>query len=468
MEEENKLKLRGHQLNSFSNHHLQDIIVMALAEQIPFENAWKKYYYSMERTQYNNYLVQIGLTQYQISDSLINEVLPFTQEEVEDAITSKIQKQKAEAQAKLTQVEKSWKTQSKVFFDELQEEKTEQFLVWARKEIEKSTQSNRLLPLLSAILGGLILLYLIYLWLYHGSIIDYLAWLMGPIKTLLTGKTPYNAGAYYMHVSLFFLGFIVLSGLSSIITVPLTLSLWSTFIEGPKISHLAKFKAKQVAKDRYNHTVAILKDYHQRGFSEFFEDGAKRQLIPSAIPSDYWNQISGQYSRNKEVLEVVKSWEKTYPEQEIKEVFKQDKEWKSASKEYNERFNNGSSMLSVLPEAYHDSESLSAIWQLLNEGRADTWKESVNLMKTEQFRDNILSEISQIYQSVDNLSTQLAYDGQKLRNSLEFSIQQHQNNYVELEHSNRQQTKLLKQNNQLLETQNAITSSLLLAELVTR
>ena len=136
--------------------------------------------------------------------------------------------------------------------------------------------------------------------------------------------------------------------------------------------------------------------------------------------------------------------------------------------DYNNRIENGTSMIALLPKSYHDSKSLSVIWQLLNEGRADTWKESVNLMKTDQFQDQMLYTINNLYQSVDNLSSQLANDGKKLRESLEFSIQQQHSHYSELKQSNSKQNTLLEQNNKLLETQNNMTSALLMSELISR
>lgn len=80
----------------------------------------------------------------------------------------------------------------------------------------------------------------------------------------------------------------------------------------------------------------------------------------------------------------------------------------------------------------------------------------------------ITIKIQKPNQSVDNLSSQLANDGKKLRESLEFSIQQQHSHYSELKQSNTKQNTLLEQNNKLLETQNNMTSALLMSELISK
>ena len=125
-------------------------------------------------------------------------------------------------------------------------------------------------------------------------------------------------------------------------------------------------------------------------------------------------------------------------------------------------------MLAQIPTTYHESEKLSKIWMLLNEGRADTWKESVNLMRTDAFQENMLEAIRNTYQSVERLANQLYIEGQDLRASLEHSILQQQKYFESIESSNRQQNHLLAKNNELIETQNIITSNLLIAELMTK
>ena len=464
MEENNQLILKGHQLNNLSNHHLQDVISMAVAEKKPVELAWNNYYYASEREQYNDYLFDLGLTQYQITNSMIGQKLPFSQKDVEEAIHNKINENISMAETNLAKLDKSWKNDSKIFLENLQAENPEYFLNWSKEQISKTKSPGFFTLSLSAMLSGVILLYIFCLNVYNMDVWRFLQWLSEPLISLLTLSTPYNPMEYVFHVFLFFVAFVIASAVLSIFTSPLTISLWEKFVRDPS----AESKSKKIANDRYIHSQTILKEYTNKPLSEFIEKSTYNQLITDAIPTDYLNKLINDYTENKELLKTTEAWGNRYPKVAIEKVFKLDKTLESALREYNNRINNGTSMIALLPKSYHDSKSLSVIWQLLNEGRADTWKESVNLMKTDQFQDQMLNTINNLYQSVDNLSSQLADDGKKLRDSLEFSIQQQHSHFSELKQSSYKQNNLLEQNNKLLETQNDITSALLMSELISR
>lgn len=288
----------------------------------------------------------------------------------------------------------------------------------------------------------------------------FLRWLSEPVISLVTLEFL----KYPFYAFLFFIAFVIAFAVLLTITSPLTIFLWEKFVRDPS----AESKSKKIANDRYIHSQTVLKEYTNKPLSEFIEKNVYNQLITDAIPTDYLNKLINDYNKNIELLKTTDAWKNGYPKAAIEKVFKLNKKLSTALQDYNNRIENGTSMIALLPKSYHDSKSLSVIWQLLNEGRADTWKESVNLMKTDQFQDQMLYTINNLYQSVDNLSSQLADDGKKLRDSLEFSIQQQHSHYSELKQSSYKQNNLLEQNNKLLETQNDITSALLMSELISR
>ncbi|HFI0400708.1 TPA: hypothetical protein ACGOYC_000853 [Streptococcus suis] len=460
MKEQFSLDAQGHQLNSLSNYHLQSVILMSIAELIPSESAWKSFYYSFEREKYNIYVDEVGLSNYRISDEKVAEILPFTQEEVESAIHEKISREKAECQNVFDEVGKSWKKNSKLFYDNLKEEDPNQFFNWALKEVENNNTFGCLSGIILSCLCGLSLLYLFFN--YGNSPIEFLGWITEPFRYFLSGSTPYDG--YYTHVFLIFLGFLLLSVISLIVVLPLNRKLFIT----PKIELLARKKAKQVAKERYNKSKELLREYHQKDFSGFYVNDIFQQLIPSAIPKDYYYPLSNKYKAAIDSMSELYSWERSFSKETFDTVFEQYREYQEACSEYINRFDNGSSMLAQIPTTYHESEKLSKIWMLLNEGRADTWKESVNLMRTDAFQESMLEAIRITYQSVERLTNQLYIQGQELRNSLEQSILQQQKHFESIESSNRQQNQLLAKNNELIETQNIITSNLLIAELMTK
>lgn len=460
MEENNQLILKGHQLNNLSNHHLQDVISMAVAEKKPVELAWSNYYYASERKQYNDYLFDLGLTQYQITNSMIGQKLPFSQKDVEEAIHNKINENISMAETNLAKLDKSWKNDSKIFLENLQAENPEYFLDWSKEQISKTKSPGFFTLSLSAMLSGLVLLYIFYMNVYSMSSWHFFRWVSEPLISLVTLEF-----LEYPFLSFsFFIGFVIAFAVLLTITSPLTISLWEKFVRDPS----AESKSKKIANDRYIHSQTVLKEYTNKPLSEFIEKNVYNQLITDAIPTDYLNKLINDYNKNIELLKTTDAWKNRYPKAAIKKVFKLNKKLSTALQDYNNRIENGTSMIALLPKSYHDSKSLSVIWQLLNEGRADTWKESVNLMKTDQFQDQMLYTINNLYQSVDNLSSQLADDGKKLRDSLEFSIQQQHSHYSELKQSNSKQNTLLEQNNKLLETQNNMTSALLMSELISR
>ena len=462
MEENNQLILKGHQLNNLSNHHLQDVISMAVAEKKPVELAWNNYYSASEREQYNDYLFDLGLTQYQITNSMIGQKLPFSQKDVEEAIHNKINENISMAETNLAKLDKSWKNDSKIFLENLKAENPEYFLDWSKEQISKTKSPGFFTLSLSAMLSGLVLLYIFYLNVYGmgSSWWNFFQWVLEPLISLVTLEF-----LEYPFLSFsFFVGFVIAFAVLLTITSPLTISLWEKFVRDPS----AESKSKKIANDRYIHSQTVLKEYTNKPLSEFIEKNVYNQLITDAIPTDYLNKLINDYNKNIELLKTTDAWKNRYPKAAIKKVFKLNEKLSTALQDYNNRIENGTSMIALLPKSYHDSISLSVIWQLLNEGRADTWKESVNLMKTDQFQDQMLYTINNLYQSVDNLSSQLANDGKKLRESLEFSIQQQHSHYSELKQSNSKQNTLLEQNNKLLETQNNMTSALLMSELISR
>ena len=462
MEENNQLILKGHQLNNLSNHHLQDVISMAVAEKKPVELAWNNYYSASEREQYNDYLFDLGLTQYQITNSMIGQKLPFSQKDVEEAIHNKINENISMAETNLAKLDISWKNDSKIFLENLKAENPEYFLDWSKEQISKTKSPGFFTLSLSAMLSGLVLLYIFYLNVYGmgSSWWNFFQWVLEPLISLVTLEF-----LEYPFLSFsFFVGFVIAFAVLLTITSPLTISLWEKFVRDPS----AESKSKKIANDRYIHSQTVLKEYTNKPLSEFIEKNVYNQLITDAIPTDYLNKLINDYNKNIELLKTTDAWKNRYPKAAIKKVFKLNEKLSTALQDYNNRIENGTSMIALLPKSYHDSKSLSVIWQLLNEGRADTWKESVNLMKTDQFQDQMLYTINNLYQSVDNLSSQLANDGKKLRESLEFSIQQQHSHYSELKQSNSKQNTLLEQNNKLLETQNNMTSALLMSELISR
>ena len=309
-------------------------------------------------------------------------------------------------------------------------------------------------------LSGLVLLYIFCLNVYNYNVWEFLQWVSEPFISLVTLEFL----EYPFYAFLFFIAFVIAFAVLLTITSPLTIFLWEKFVRDPS----AESKSKKIANDRYIHSQTVLKEYTNKPLSEFIEKNVYNQLITDAIPTDYLNKLINDYNKNIELLKTTDAWKNRYPKAAIKKVFKLNKKLSTALQDYNNRIENGTSMIALLPKSYHDSKSLSVIWQLLNEGRADTWKESVNLMKTDQFQDQMLYTINNLYQSVDNLSSQLADDGKKLRDSLEFSIQQQHSHYSELKQSNSKQNTLLEQNNKLLETQNNMTSALLMSELISR
>ena len=460
MKEQFSLDTQGHQLNSLSNYHLQSVISMAIAERLPLESALNTYYYSFERGKYNIYVEKVGLSNYRISNEKLGAILPFTQEEVESAIHEKISRGKAECQNVFDEVGKSWKENSKLFYDNLKEEDPNQFFNWALKEVENNNTFGCLSGIILSCLGGLSLLYLFFN--YGNSPIEFLGWITEAFRYFLSGSTPYDG--YYTHVFLIFLGFLLLSVISLIVVLPLNRKLFIT----PQIELLARKKAKQVAKERYNKSKELLREYHQKDFTGFYVNEIFQQLIPSAIPKDYYYPLSNKYKAAIDSMFELRSWESSFSKETFDTVSEQYRDYQEVSSEYNIRLKNGSSMLAQIPTTYHESEKLSKIWMLLNEGRADTWKESVNLMRTDAFQENMLEAIRNTYQSVERLANQLYIEGQDLRASLEHSILQQQKYFESIESSNRQQNHLLAKNNELIETQNIITSNLLIAELMTK
>lgn len=187
MRDNQALETRSHQLNSFSSHQLKDVIAIAIAEIMPLENAQQAYLHSFDRKKYNLYVDKVGLSQYQMSDERVHGTLPFTQEEVETAIHEKISRGKAEHQAVFKEVHESWKKNSKIFYEQLQEENPDQFLDWARREVRKNNSTGCFSYFAVAFLGGLFLLYFVAYWLYQYSIGEYLDWITEPLRVLFSG-----------------------------------------------------------------------------------------------------------------------------------------------------------------------------------------------------------------------------------------------------------------------------------------
>ena len=64
------------------------------------------------------------------------------------------------------------------------------------------------------------------------------------------------------------------------------------------------------------------------------------------------------------MLKTTDAWKNRYLKQRLK-GFKLNKKLSTALQDYNNRIENGTSMIALLPKSYHDSKSLSVIWQLL-------------------------------------------------------------------------------------------------------
>ena len=77
----------------------------------------------------------------------------------------------------------------------------------------------------------------------------------------------------------------------------------------------------------------------------------------------------------------------------------------------------------------------------------------------------LLNSINHLYHSVDNLSSQLAHEGQRLYDEFESFSQRQQENHNEITRFNRQQSALIQENNKLLENQNITTNMLLFLKL---
>ncbi|HEM5203924.1 TPA: hypothetical protein U1340_000256 [Streptococcus suis] len=163
--EKYSLDVQGHQLNSLSNYHLQDVISMSIAERVPFERARDAYYYSLARVKYNHFVENVGLLNYRIPDDKTDDILSFTQDEVESAIQEYLSRVKSERQREFDEIEKSWSKNSNIFYENLKEEDPNQFFNWALKEVEKNNSFGWLTGIVLSSLSGLFLLYLVFLFL---------------------------------------------------------------------------------------------------------------------------------------------------------------------------------------------------------------------------------------------------------------------------------------------------------------
>ena len=61
------------------------------------------------------------------------------------------------------------------------------------------------------------------------------------------------------------------------------------------------------------------------------------------------------------MLKTTDAWKNRYPKAAIKKVFKLNEKLSTALQDYNNRIENGTSMIALLPKSYHDSKSLSVI-----------------------------------------------------------------------------------------------------------
>lgn len=190
-----------------------------------------------------------------------------------------------------------------------------------------------------------------------------------------------------------------------------------------------------------------------------------RDLKPY-FSSDYWQWITNLNHNSNQSLAIIDQWKEDFPKEAMDTVFELTNVYLETRTKYMERIDKGESMLLLLPEAYQNVETMMVVYQLLEEGRADTWKESINLLKQENFQNQLLQEIKQTYQAIDKFSDRLADMGDEIRKELEWSAYQSQLAYDKQENYNNLQSQLLAENNQLQKNQLHMTSTLLIQELL--
>lgn len=464
-------------INQLNAKQLLTVLEMALAECGPWERAWSNYYYSPERQAYNNLLEQLELTQFQILD--IDNPPETSLEEVQKAVTARIAELKHQAQTAIQERQDdfngNWQQLLKRLEDNLPQTAGDNLRTNVRDKFsgtfyqkEPRFWSSWIMGwFLTLTLAGLINFFFFpafTLWLLK-------TWILQPIPILLRLiEAPWEEPGYWIH-------FLMIHGSGILLALPA-----ATIIHKKRVNHHNSWTKKQVdkeserlAKDYYANDSQVLRTYQTKTYAQFIADNARQKLN---YGQNFWGWNS-EYSElerfvtgHEQILSELTAYEEQFPDL-LNQVCHLDQVYTEACEIWDNRVESGQSMTMTLPEDYRDSSSLLALHHYLINGRAETWKEAINLMHTEAESAEMKSllydinhHVSGIGDNIYQLTNTLESQGREHRRLLEEQTNDNFQANRQLAAHLRLQNAQLTDHTDLLNEQNRIMNVMMLTQLL--
>lgn len=421
--------------NQLDAPKLMGLLKMALAEQRPLEQARNAYLQAPERKKYNEWLSYLGLTQFRIDN--IYQSLTFDEQAVKTAVSEKLiqlrQKLEGGIENRYREFDEKWAHNLVELEQSIKPESAESLLDKVPNSLKPPSGVLGCLGaiiLTGAIAGvgyGLIEDPGYGVVVILGALVD--MFIITPIRALFRLiETPYNAVEYWFHMILMYGGVCLAS-----IPAWLFISGWRNAGYEERVKATRLREAHKLAQQRHENDKRILAQYREKEYNNFINDNVANQLNRSYNLNGFYrwvDTLNADTDKDRKELETLSQCESQFPGL-LQKVFELDTAYTEESEKYHERIEKGESMVATLPEQYQNVNDILVAHLYVEEGRAENWKEVVNLMHDERHKHRVEDLLSEIVSSIgymDKTLDQFAYNmelqGQTLRRDLEFSARQ--------------------------------------------
>lgn len=456
---------------------LLTVLEISLAECGPLERALNNYYYAPERQAYNELLDQLELPQYQVLD--INTPPTTSPQAIQEAVTARITELRQQARTAIQERQDNfngdWQNLLKRLEANLPQTAGDNLKNQVRNKLSGSLYQKEPKFRWSCLQGWLLTLAIagsinfiffpsFTLWLIK-------TWLLEPLLILLRLiEAPWDEPEYWIH-------FAMIHGAGALLALPV-----AAFIHTKRGIRHDRWAIKQVdkeseqlAKDYYANDSQVLRTYQTKTYADFIADNAVQRLN---YRYDFWewkspySELERFVAGQEQILSKLTTCEEQFPNL-LDRVFQLDQAYDEAVETWQNRVEAGQSMAMTLPEDYRQSSTLLALHHYLTNGRAENWKEAVNLMHTEaefaelksQF-DYLNNQIDGLHNDVYQLSTELEYQGMEHRKLLESQANDNFQANRQLAAQLQLQNAQLTDHTDLLNEQNRVMNVMMLTQLL--
>lgn len=463
-------------INQLNAQKLLTVLEMSLTECGPLERAWSNYYYAPERQTYNDLLGQLELTQFQILDIDTPPEMPF--DEIEAVVMARIAELRQEAQTVLknrqTQFDTDWQ-QTLIHHENSLSEKASSDL-WRRVSNDLSEKLYKNAPsfAMSWLQGWLLTWVLVFVFGKLSGDSYFLApfnYIIYPIKFYLYQQAlPYNPEEFWLHFTIIHMAGVFLA-------LPI-----AAIVHTCRGIRHSRWEKKQVdkeshrlAKAYYQQDKQLIQDYQAKPYDDFVSNGVVNQLYARLDLWQWqnrWSDLQTAITTHDQILADLAACEEQFPSL-LAHISQLDQAYEEALEIWENRVEAGQSMAMTLPQDYRQSSTLLALHHYVTNGRAENWKEAVNLMHTEAEFAEIKNRFDYLNQRMDGMQDslyqlvdELEYQGQAHLKALEDQAQDYFQANRQLNAQLNNQNAQLAEQATLLQDQNRVMNVMLLTQLL--